>query len=133
MNPITADEMTLIRTDAAATLDLPCEVQRKVVVRDSVGTGTEVKPWPTIYQPWSIDNPTGLLCGMSTPTASQLQNYSELIGNQATYQVRFPNATALQLQDHLIVAGETLVVQVTETPQSYSALLTVMASEIKEK
>lgn len=124
---ITADELASIRNDMAAmVLSLPCQIQRKTVTKDSFGSNTDT--WATI----SDDD---LMCGMSEPSAGQLQNYDFLIGSLAAWQVKLPYGTDIRHQDHLLVTGEfaqqTLVVQVILEPRSYASLLTVLASEVK--
>ena len=117
---IGAAELAAIQAAASAILDLPCTVERKVLTPDGQGGATEV--WNPV---WS-----GRV-GMAQPTAGQLANYDYLIGDLATWRVKLPFNTDVRYQDHLIVTGETLVVQVILQPQSYSALLTVLASEVK--
>lgn len=120
MNPVSATELAAIQADAAAILDLPCTIQRKTPTRDIYGTATEV--WNTIAT---------VNAGMAQPTAGQLANFDFLIGSLAAWQVKFPVGQDVQHQDHLIIAGETLVVQVILKPRSYAALLTVLAAEVK--
>lgn len=122
---ISASELAKIQADVAAvTCSFPCIVQRKVVSRDAFGS--EIETWSTIET---------TSCGLSEPSAGQLQNYDYLIGSLAAWQVKLPYATNVQHKDHLLITGEftqqTLVVQVILEPRSYASLLTVLASEIK--
>jgi hypothetical protein len=115
-----AVELAAIQAAAAAILDLSCVVERKTLTPDGQGGSTEA---------W---NPVAAVkVGMAQPTAGQLQNYDYLIGSLAAWQVKFPVGTDVRHQDHLIVGGQTLVVQVIMNPRSYAALLTVLASEVK--
>lgn len=126
-NLISIDELASMRRDMAAmALSLPCIVQRKTVTKDIYGS--DVESWATI-------SPADLKCGLSEPSAGQLQNYEFLIGSLAAWQVKLPYQTDVQHQDHLLVTGEfaqqTLVVQVILEPRSYATLLTILASEVK--
>lgn len=118
-------ELDQLRADVEfAALSLPCIVQRKSFSRDAYGS--EIETWNTIET---------VNCGLSEPTAGQLQNYDYLIGSLAAWQVKLPYVTDVQHQDHLLITGEflqqTLVVQVVLEPRSYASLLTVLASEVK--
>ena len=117
---IDATELALIQSDAAVALDQSCDVQRKTTT--SGATGEPVASWGTIAT---------VSAGLSEPTAGQLQNYNSVIGSLAAWQVKLPVGTDVTHQDHLLIAGQTLEVQVVLTPRSYAALLTVLASEVK--
>lgn len=122
-----ATELAQIRTDAAAAaLDLSCTIQRKTLTRDGSGQATET--WNTVAT---------INAGMTEPTGGQLQNYNYLIEDLATWMVKLPYGTNVQAQDRLLITGQlgqqTLVVQVVLEPRSYAALLTVLASEAKQK
>jgi len=119
---VTAAELARIQAETAAqTLSLTCLVQRKgAFVSD--GAGGSSSAYTTIAT---------VLAGMSEPTAGQLQNYDYLIGSLAAWQVKLPVGTDVKHQDHLVISGETLEVQVILAPRSYPALLTVLASEVK--
>ena len=120
---LSASELAQIQTDAAATLDKPCEVYRATSsVAD--GYGTETPDYIQI-------SPNGLMAGMTEPTAGQLQNYDYLIGDLAAWHVRLPVGTDVEHQDHLIIDGVLLEVQVILQPRSYQALMSVIASEVQ--
>lgn len=121
MYPVSSAELASIRSDAAAAaLDLDCDIQRKTLTSDGMGQDSET--WTTIAT---------VKAGMTEPSGSQLQNYDYLIGSLATWKVQLPYGTDVQRQDHLIIDGSTLVVQADLSPQSYNALVTVLASEVK--
>lgn len=111
-------------TSASLTCTFPCTIQRKTVSRDQYGSQSDV--WNTI---------TTTLCGLSEPTAGQLQNYDYLIGSLAAWQVKLPYATDVQHQDQILVTSQfgqqILEVHVVLEPRSYATLLTVLAAEIK--
>jgi hypothetical protein len=114
-------ELASIRSDvAAAACDTPCTIQRKTATKDAFGTETET--WATI---------ASVNVGMRQPSAGQLANYAFLIGSLAAWQVNMPVGTDVKHQDHLIIGGVTMVVQVDLSPQSYNALTTVLATEIR--
>ena len=121
MNSISSAELAQIQSDAAfAALDKPCVIARKTMTRDTVGTESEV---------YAVNSVTK--CGVSEPTAGQLQNYGYVIGSLKAWQVRFPVNTSVQEQDHIIIGSDTLEVQVLMSPRSYMALQIVLASEVK--
>lgn len=122
---ISASELAQIQADAAAiTCNFPCTIQRKTTSKDQYGGETDT---------WAVVEIT--TCGLSEPTAGQLQNYDFLIGSLAAWQVKLPYGTNVQHQDQILVTGEfaqqTLEVHVVLEPRSYAALLTVLAAEVK--
>jgi hypothetical protein len=118
---IPAAELAQIRSDVAdAALDIPCIIKRKVTTPDGRGSFTE-----------SFSTIDTVNVGMTEPSAGQLANYAYLIESLAAWQIKFPYGTDVQHQDHLIINGETLVVQVDLAPRSFASLLTVLASEVK--
>jgi hypothetical protein len=119
-HPIPASEMAAIRATAAAILSLPCLIQRKTIT-PSGGLGNQTT-WTTI---------NNLMAGMGQPSAGILQNYASRIGSLATWQIRLPYGTDVQEQDHLIIDGETLVVQVILTPNAFASTVSLLASEVK--
>lgn len=121
MTPISPAEMASIRASANSLLSLPAVIQRKTMTSDTMGQETEV--WATVSSP-------DLLVGMRQPGPAELQNYDFLIGSLSTFQVHFPNGTDVRHQDHVIVGGLTLVVQVLLQPRSYSAYTDTLASVV---
>lgn len=123
MNPTLAAELTAIRSEAtSAVLDQTCQIFRSTVpVADGYSSPTNKN--------------YGLLAttvaGMTQPTANQLQNYGYKIGSLAAWHVKLPYGTNVEEQDHLLINGETLEVQVLLTPQSYQIFTSVLASEVK--
>ncbi len=121
MNPVSASELASIRSDIqAASCDKTCVIQRKT--KSSDGMLSETESWSTVAT---------TVAGMRQPTAGQLQNYDFKIGSLSAWQVLLPYGTNVQEQDHLIIEGQTLVVQVLLDPHSYAGLLPVLASEVK--
>ena len=117
--------MTRMRTDVAAVAcDLPVQIERSSV---SYGAGGATVTWPVI-------SAVGLTCGMSEPTAGQLTNYEYMIGDQATWHIRFPWGTDVKEQDRLLVTDKdnvviTLSIVKKLKPRSYAALVSVLATE----
>ena len=121
MNVVTAAELAQIQSDVvAAVCDQSCQILRKTTSTDSY-----LSQAPTYS---AIET---VMAGMAQPSGGQLANYGFLIGSLAAWQVRFPVGTDVQHQDHLVIAGQTLEVQVVLTPRSYEVLRTVLASEVK--
>lgn len=122
MNAVSAAEMAAIRQEvASAALDLPCVINRKVITRDAFGTETEA---------WSVF--ATVMSGVQSPSVGHLTNYAYIIGNLATWLVLVPYDTDIRIQDQLLIDGDTMVVQVVLTPQSFSAVQAVLASEVKQ-
>src|SRR5437879_178237 len=98
MNPITAAELTQIRQDAAVALDKDCAIQRNTgATKDHYGQmsgGTATN--------------TTTKAGMTQPSAGQLQNYEYVVGSQATWLVKLPYGTDVQLLDILVTEGQKL-------------------------
>ena len=118
-------ELAQIQADAAfVACDQPAVIQEKVTTKDAYGSETES---------WVTTSPSDLLVGMAEPTSGQLENYAYIIGDLAAWRVKIPICTSVNLQNRIIVGGNTMVVQVDLTPRSYAALLTVLATEVKQK
>jgi DsbC/DsbD-like thiol-disulfide interchange protein len=121
MNPVSAAELAQIRADVqTAVCDQTCVIKRKSVSPD--GLGSETETFSTIAT---------TIAGMAQPSAGELQNYDFVIGDKSAWKVHLPYGTNVTHQDHLLIAGQTLVVQVLLEPHSYAALYDVIASEIK--
>ena len=120
MTPVSPQELLQLQNDAASTAcDQPCVIARKTMTVDGLGTQSEV------YAVKSVTK-----AGRSQPTAGQLANYGSIVGSLKAWQVKLPVGTSVQEQDHLIMGTDTLEVQVLLSPQSYQALLIVLASEV---
>jgi hypothetical protein len=121
MNPVSTAELTAIQAEAAnAACDLSCAIQRTTRTRGPQGGAT-----PTFSTLYTVN------AGMSEPTAGQLANYDFMIGDLATWQVKFAVGTDVKEQDRLVIAGQTLTVKKILAPRSYPTLLTCLASELK--
>lgn len=118
---ISASELAQLQADIAAiALDKTCQIQRPPTTPNSRGVPSGT--YTTI---------TTVKAGMRQPTGTHLQNFDYLIGGLATWQVQFPVGTDVKAQDRLLIDGQELTVQIVLNPQSYAALLTVLASEKK--
>lgn len=119
---ITASELQQLQADIAAiALDQTCQIQRlpsSIPNSRGVPSGT----YTTIAT---------VQCGMKQPTGTHLQNYDYLIGGVAAWLVQFPIDTDVRAQDHLVISGQDLTVQIVLAPQSYAALISVLAAEKK--
>src|SRR5258708_4245780 len=117
MSLLTAAELAQLQADfAAAVCDLSCQIQRWNI---------STKTWPT---------QATVNCGMSEPTAGQLTNYEYMIGDLATWHNRFPFGTDVRELDRLVIslangATKTLSVVKLLQPRSYTALISVLATE----
>lgn len=119
---LSASELARIQADAQkAVCDKPCVINRKTRTADGMGSTSEA---------WKPVSATGLMAGLSEPTAGELQNYDYIIGDKAAWKVHLPVGTDVQHQDHLVIEGSTLEVHVILVPRSYPALLAVLAAEI---
>ncbi len=122
MNAISASELAQIQTDvASAVLDKTCVIKRvSTATPDSRGVPSS-----------SYSTIATVAAGMRQPTSTHLTNYDYIIGALAAWLVHMPINTNVKAQDHLEIDNQTLVVQVILTPQSFPALLSVIASELK--
>ena len=122
MLPVSQAELQAIQNEAAsAVCDKTCQIYAHVKATDE--WGSNIDTWPTLTATTT--------CGMSQPSALHLQNYDFLVGSEATWLVHFPIGTTVNHLDHLIIENQTLEVHVILTPESYPALLQVLAAEIK--
>jgi len=122
MLPISAAELASIQADvAAAALDKTCAIQR-LPTSTPDNRGVPSGNYSAIYT---------VQAGMRQPTGTHLTNYDYLIAGMDTWLVQFPVGTDVRSQDHLAIEGRSLVVQVILAPQSYPALLSVLASEVR--
>ena len=120
MNPISALEQTAIKNEITPIVcDKVCVVQRRTLTPDGMGG-----PGGTYS---TISTTTA---GMKQPGAGLLAAYASKLGSLATQQVQMPTGIDVQEQDHLLIEGNTLVVQVVLTPQSYSFFTNVLAGRI---
>lgn len=119
-------ELALLRSDfAAAVCDLPCQIERASITYPVPGNA--VTTWPVISAPT-------LLCGMTEPSAGQLTNYDYMIGDEATWHIRFPFGTDVKELDRLLITDKdgtviTLSVKKKLKPRSYAALVSALATE----
>ena len=117
---IGANELAALQATANSALDLSIQVKRPAKTSDGQGGFTE-----------TFNNVGSPIKGnLAQPTGGQMQNYGYIIGPLATWMVRVPVGTNLQINDRLVVAGQTLRVQVLLQPQSYQTAERVLASEV---
>jgi hypothetical protein len=120
---IPAAELAQIQADAAAAaLDKTCVISRL----SSSTPNSRGVPDETNYSTIAT-----VMAGVRQPTGTHLANYAYAIEALATWLVRFAVGTDVQRLDHLTIDGQVLEVQIILTPQSYPALLSVLASEMK--
>ena len=123
MLPVSAAELASIQSDvAAAALDKTCQIQRLSSTTPN-SRGVPSGSYSTIAT---------VNAGMTQPSSTHLENYAYAIEALATWLVRFPVGTDVKASDHLLIAGQTLDVQVILDPHSYPGLLPVLASELKK-
>jgi hypothetical protein len=117
---ITAAELALMQSTVTSAMDQTFTLQRATAAADGYGTSTAT--WTTIA--------TGS-CSIAQPTAGQMQKYAERIGDLVLYQVRLPYGTGSQLNDHVIVGGQTLVVEALLSPRSNPVVEHILATEVR--
>lgn len=117
---LSAAEIACIQSTAATSLDKSCTIRRATTTKDAYGTATE-----------SLSTVATTMAGMAQPSAGLLTNYATLIESLATWKVRMPEGTDVRVKDQLEIEGQTLIVQVLLTPQSYSVFTNCLASEVK--
>ncbi|MGH2478203.1 MAG: hypothetical protein ACRDHW_00890 [Ktedonobacteraceae bacterium] len=119
---VPAAELAQIQADlAAAVCDKACVIQRAPDTTDTWGS-----PAKGTYATISTT-----VCGMTQPTAGQLQNYAFRIESLAAWQVKLPYGTDCRVDDQLLIEGNTLQVHVILDPHSVPGMLTVLAAELK--
>ena len=119
---LSAEQIACVQSFAALVLDKTCVIQRlPALTPNSRGVPDE-----TSYTAIAT-----VKASMRQPTGTHLANYAYAIEALATWLVRLPTGTDVRKLDHLIIEGETLEVQIVLTPQSYSSLLSVLATELK--
>src|SRR5215472_9715220 len=107
MNIVSAAELASIQNDlASATCDQTCQIWRKALTKDAYGTATEA---------WTLITTTH--AGIAEPSGTQLQNFDYLIGSLNAWRVHLPIGTNVLHQDHLVISGNTMVVQVLLAPR----------------
>lgn len=119
---IPAAELAQIQTDlAAAVCDKTCVVQRGTKSTDLYGNAVISN-----YQPIKTT-----VAGMTQPSAGELSNYAFRIESLAAWHVNLPWGTDVQVDDQLVIEGQTLNVHVLLDPHSIPGLLPVLAAELK--
>lgn len=118
MNPISAAEMTSIRSEMAKLLDLDCTIKRATTVKDAWGTE---KP--------TLNTVTTTKSGMRSPKATTLEVHASRIGSKLAWEVDFTYGTDVQELDHLFIGSDEMIVQALLSVQSYNTLTTVLATE----
>ena len=127
-----AAELASIQADAAAVVcDKSCQIYRDLTATsaasaDIYGSSTSARGNTVNY---TLMHTT--VVGMAQPSGGQLANYDYLIGDKNAWTLHFPVGTGIQERDHAVIEGQILEVQVALTPQSFPALLSVLAAEIK--
>lgn len=118
--PTTA-ELAQIQADAVSICcDKTCQIYRKTRTSDGMGSSTEA---------YNLIETT--VAGMAQPSAGELANYDYEIGDKAAWTVRLPIGTDAIAQDHLLIEGNTLEVNILLNPKSYEVFHSVIATEIK--
>ena len=121
MNAISCSELESIQNDAVkAVCDKTCVTQRPTKAKD--GLLSETDDFETVET---------TVIGLSEPTGSQLQNFDYRIGSMKAFQGKMPVNANVAEQDHLLVDGQELIVQVILTPRSFAALKTVLVTLVK--
>src|SRR5450631_3644352 len=122
MLAISAAELASIRADTAQAV---C-TETCVISRATPTVGSSGEQIPGTYAVIATT-----VAGMRSPNATQLAMYADKIGSLKSWQVQLPYGTNVAILDHLLIGGETLLVQADLSPQSLNALTTLLASEVK--
>lgn len=118
-----AAELAEIQQDTADVVcDKDCAIQRLSSITPNNRGVPDTSSYSTIAT---------VKAGMKQPTGTHLQNYAYAIEALAAWLVHFPIGTDVQEKDHLLIEGENLEVQIILVPQSYPALRSVLATELK--
>lgn len=117
---ISSAQLTAIQNAVTATFDKSCQVQRNTPTSSAWGTQTD--SWATVAT---------VNVSLAKPSAAIVSQYAEKLGSLASWLVRFPAGQDVRVQDQLIVASQTLKVQVLLSPRSYPFSLLVLAAEVE--
>lgn len=98
-----------MRATVAASLDLPCQIQRAVTTDDAWGS-----------QQTTSTTVSNTLCNLAKPTAQISQQYAARLANQQAWVARFAYGTDVREGDVVVVNSQSLTVQALLTPISYS-------------
>ena len=120
MNPVSASELASIQNDLNALLDKDCTIKAPSTTNDA---------WGSQAEDYTVVGTCKVL--VSQPSGSLLANYEFIVGDLNTWMVKAPVGTNIREQYHLVIDGQTLVVQVVLQPKSYTGLLTILAAEVK--
>lgn len=124
---ISAAELASIQSEAAKwTCDKPCTIYRDTTQTTPDGFGGETTgPTDSGYTLIATT-----VCGVAQPSGTHLQNFDYLIAAEKSWLVHLPIGTSVVERDHIVVESQILEVHVILNPQSYPALLSVIAAEI---
>jgi hypothetical protein len=121
MQSFTTCELNSIASALQSTYDVSCTIKRpSSSTQGSLG-----------YQSTTLETITTLNVGVKQPSAGILALYADQIASNITAQVRMPPDTDVRQQDLLVMADQTLTVQVLLEPQSYNLELNVLASKVQ--
>lgn len=120
--PIIPDSvMAQLRATWLRTLDTTCVVKRGTKTQTSDG-----------YQEETLATVATLAAKIVAPSQAMLLQFAGRIGTLQSFVVRFPYNADVRIGDTLVIAGQTLKVQAPLQPQSWSALTSVLATEVRE-
>jgi len=123
MSLLSAAEQAQLQADfVAAACDLPCDIYHKTTTSGSSG-----EPLANYGNAPAIST----MAGMTQPSGTLLQNYASLIGSLKTWHIKLPPNTDARHQDHFVIKGKTLEVNVLLDPQSYPVFTNCLASEVE--
>lgn len=113
-------ELAALQAAAQKLLDYVCVIERRTRAQDG---------WLGTSDTWGAIATT--VVGLSRPTLAQLQQYADLIGAKTSWIVKLPINTDVIPQDHLVIASQTMIVQLVMMPRSFATLKTVLVTEVK--
>lgn len=113
-------ELAQLRADAQSGFDTSATIQR-ATVGSAYGYATQT--WNTV---------ASVLTGLSKPSARIQALYAARIGSLDSWTVRLPYGTDVRQNDRILAAGQTLAVQADLSVSSYSACVSVLATEVRE-
>lgn len=114
-------QLTAIQGFAARTLDLTCTITRATLTPTNIGASASTA---TVA--------SGVACGLATPSAALLAVLAtDAVGDVPQWVVSLPAGTDVRVGDVLAIGADRLRVQALRTPQSYSTLVQVLATEVR--
>ena len=129
MLPLLPGELAAAQVEFAAVFcDKSCQVWRDTgkASPGTYGSSSSGRSNTAAYTQQSTTT-----AGLAQMSEAELMNYNFEIEDKAAWRASFPIGADIQVQDHLVIEGQTLEVHILLTPESYPMLLQAVVAELK--